>query len=504
MKVTTYNRRSFLKVASSAPLLGAVPPVGGTAPVRTGSAGMKAGTAKLDVTPTVSMVCANGRKPDPPVAYAPIFARCLTLSDGANRMVIVTYDFNCLDVATPILREKLETELGIGPEYLVLLATHNHQSPIQIVPDNFSYGRWLAEKIFDLVKEAISREDGPVELEFGFGHGHFIVSTGSAATDYEVQLLKVSRENRPVAFLFNHPTHPLSGPDGYGPSHPGFAMDEIEARFPGSLALYGDACGGNQFCLPPPGVTDRLEACRRRGHDLAEVVFAVLGRPMTHVTGPIKSQLKVVDLSLGPPLSYDKALELAGTHNVPLDIGFVPFPDRRRPHNWVRALIKHYKEGRPFPTKSSDYSCTDCAFLVPELPLPASWSGILHAGTDGAQPRKYECRYEEVLAAEIGPMKLVCIQGEPCAPIGARIKDVLRRKGPAMVFGYFAEHNLYIPTREIVRQDVYQSQVLRIQYASPVGWSGEVEDEIVKGTLALYGEEVFERRRTPAPPPPQS
>ena len=33
---------------------------------------------------------------------------------GARRMVIVTYDFNCLDYATPILRERLEKEMGIS------------------------------------------------------------------------------------------------------------------------------------------------------------------------------------------------------------------------------------------------------------------------------------------------------------------------------------------------------------------------------------------------------
>jgi len=36
--------------------------------------------------------------------------------DGARRMVFVTYDLNCLDYATPILRERLEKE-GIPPAY---------------------------------------------------------------------------------------------------------------------------------------------------------------------------------------------------------------------------------------------------------------------------------------------------------------------------------------------------------------------------------------------------
>jgi neutral ceramidase len=468
------HRRDFMKIAGAVPAVGAM---SGGFGVAASVSRMKAGTAKVDVTPRHPRVCANGRRPDPPTVYHPIHARCLTLHDGSARMVFVTYDFNCLDVATPILRERVERELNIPPSHLVLLATHNHQSPIQIVPDNFDYGRYLAEEIFTLIQRAIADEDGPIQLYFGHGQGYFIIASGNAPIDHEVQLLKVMKGQKPVAFLFNHPTHPLSGPDGYGPSHPGFAMDLIEEKHPGALALYAEACGGNQFCRPPRNITDRLEACKQRGRDLAEVVLKIADGPTEEVTGEIESQLKVVDLPLAPPVSYKEALELA--RGIPLDIGFVPFPDRRRLHNWIRALVQHYREGRPFPTKSSDYVCTDDAFLVPELP----------------EPRKYECRYEEVLAARIGRLNLVAIQGEPCAPMGARIRDVLRYENPTMVFGYFAEHNLYIPTREIVRQDDYQSQVIRIQYASPVGWAAEVEDVMVAEVLALYGTQIWQRRR---------
>jgi neutral ceramidase len=472
-----FNRREFLMAAGGIPIVGNSLLRADSLVAQAGTVKMFAGTARVDVTPDKPRVCANGRKPDPPTVYHPIHARCLTLHDGQKRLVLVTYDFNCLDVATPILRERVERELSIPPSQLILLATHNHQSPIQIVPDNFDYGRWLAEKIFGLIKEAIAREEGAVSIHFGFGQGHFIRASGSAHADYDIQVLRVMKGNKPIAVLFNHPTHPLSGPDGYGPSHPGYAMDELEQKLPGALALYADGCGGNQFCFPPPGVTDPLAACKQRGHELAEAVSDVLNRPMEEITGQITSQLKVVDLPLAEPLPYNRALELA--RGIPLDIGFVPFPDPRRPSNWIRALIQHYKEGIPFPTKSSDYTCTDDAYLVPKL----------------STPRKYECRYEEVVAAKIGRLNLIAIQGEPCAPIGARIKDVLRQKNPTMVFGYFAEHNLYIPTREIVRQDAYQSQVIRIQYASHVGWAPEVEDEMVKAVLALYGEEIWERRR---------
>lgn len=434
---------------------------------------MNVGTARVDVTPDKPRVCASGDKPDPPVAYARLISRCMTLYDGRRRMAIVNYPFNCLDVATPILRERCESELGIGPEFLVLLATHNHQGPIQIVRENFDYGRELAEKIFGAIRQSIRNEQGPATLLFGNGYGYFTRSQMSATPDYEIQLLKAEIGGRTTAMLFNHPTHPQLGPRNmYGESHPGFAMQELEAAIPNSTAIYADACGGNQYTFAADG-EDPLSACKARGRQLAQAVLKITQGELEEVTGPIESRLKVLDLPLAPPIPYARALEMA--KGVPMDVGFKAFPDPVRDTNWIRALVKHYKEDIPFPTKISEYICTDEEFLVKQLD----------------QQRKYPCRFEEVLGARIGKLTFLAIQGEPLAQIGMRIKEVLRQRGPAMVFGYFAEHNLYIPTRENVRLDLYQSQVIREQYTCPVGWSLDVEEEMIRGTLAVVGAEMY-------------
>jgi hypothetical protein len=96
--------------------------------------------------------------------------------------------------------------------------------------------------------------------------------------------------------------------------------------------------------------------------------------------------------------------------------------------------------------------------------------------------------YEETIVAKIGSMPFVAMQGEVCAPIGARIKDTFRADGPIFVTAYMGEHNLYIPTRELVRQDAYQAKVIRIQYACPVGWSPDVEDEMVSNVVKMVKE----------------
>ena len=102
----------------------------------------------------------------------------------------------------------MRRELGIEPSHLILLATHNHNAPIQINPDNFAYGHRLAEQMFGLIEEAIAAEQGPARVGFGSGDGYFITSRGNAPVDYEIQLLQVTRGDAPIAMLFSHGTHP--------------------------------------------------------------------------------------------------------------------------------------------------------------------------------------------------------------------------------------------------------------------------------------------------------
>jgi hypothetical protein len=63
---------------------------------------MKAGTAKCVITPKEPLVLVTGKLPDG--KDHDIYARCLVLNDGASRLVIITYDLNCLDVMRPCAR----------------------------------------------------------------------------------------------------------------------------------------------------------------------------------------------------------------------------------------------------------------------------------------------------------------------------------------------------------------------------------------------------------------
>jgi hypothetical protein len=451
---------------------------------------MKAGVAKAVINNKLPGVMANGNTSDG-VLYD-IHARALVLNDGVNRLIFVTYDLNCLDVGTPLLRKRVKDELGIDPAQLVLLATHNHSALIQIDPANFEYGKWLADRLFNLIKEAINNEKGPVTLQFGFGNGYYIKArrtAGNEPIDYEIQALKVMYKNKPMAVLFNQPIHPaMAEGTKTEPGHPGYAMDEIEQHYPGILALYGDASGGNQM---PSVVKDIYnlgqEKAKMVGHLLAQKLIEIIEAPMEDITGPIQTKLERVSLPLAPPISYEAALELA--KDFPKDVGFVSYPNKYRGTNWVRMLLRYYEKNIPFPKRTGEMVCTYDTYLINKSDKELLERYASSINTD------YPCEYEEVIVSRIGKMAFVAMQGEVCAPIGMRIKDAFRMDMPIMVFAYMGEHNLYIPTREIVRQNVYQAQTIQIQYASPVGWAPEVEDEMVYAVIRMT-REIMEDAKT--------
>ena len=472
---------------------------------RSGWAFLKAGTAKGIITPpdidqkqriSVMGYPLKGVKHD-------IYARVLVLDDGKSRLVIVSYDLNCLDVATPILRARCKKELGIDPAYLILLATHNHAAPIQIVPDNFDYGRWLAQRIFELIKEAISREKGPVQVFFGSRkvdmvagtnkHGYvYAVLFGDEPIDKDVQLLKVTYQGKVLALLFNQATHPLHETfHKIGVCHCGYAIEELEQRFPGALAMYADACGGNQFLKRGFAVWAPLWKVKKVGKELADIVTDIAQGEMIEISGEIFSKRKIISLPLAQPISYDEAEKLA--RKIPTDIGFVSYPHPQRKNNWIRALLKYYELGVPFPTRTTDMVCTDDGFLLRIPTTPEERKKEISAKMEKLnkelfsrypEEKEYPCIYEEAIVARIGRLIFVAMQGEVCAPICVRIKQAFKDK-PVMVFAYMGEHNLYIPTRYLVKRNAYQAQVIQIQYASPVPWSEEVEDVMTEEMINL-------------------
>ncbi len=460
---------------------------------------LRAGVAKVDITNNTPRVMVNGRISEG--VQSRLMSRILVLNDGEHPLIIVTSDLNCHDVITPVLRERLEDELGIKPSQLILLVTHNHSSPIQINPANFDYGHRVANDIFDGIVEAMNNERGPVTVHFGVGQDYLLSSVGNSPVDHDLQVLKVMDGDDPIAIYLNHGTHPLQNTRNRVDSgHPGFVMDFIEEAIPGVMAMYGTSGVGSQFTYNWREVEAKTSRYMEEGKSIADIdqmleeesrsfarrvadlTLKVVNDELTDVTGPLSSRFEVIPLPLAEPISLEEALELA--ESFPDDVGFVHYPHEHRGTNWVRMLLRYYEKGLPFPTQTTDMVGTYDTYLInlEDTELLEKYSYSIHD--------KHPNFFEEVIVAQIGPMPFVALQGEVAAPIIMRIKDSFRAKMPIMVSSIFGTHNLYIPTRELVRLDVYQPRTLRIQYGSPVDWDPSVEDVMVNAVIRMVNESL--------------
>lgn len=395
---------------------------------------LQAGTAKAEITPATSlpMTRRSGRLlPDPAKTFCPLCARVLVLNDGQERLVIITHDLSSLTYTTGLLRTRLQEELGIDAHHLAPIATHNHLAPLMRLQANRPYGEWLAEKLFELVQEAIAAER-PARVRFGQGRATFARNQEwRAPADHDVQLLSVEHDGGPCAFLFNYACHPSGwAVDAYGSDFAGLATSELEREVPGLAALFGQACGGDQFFITPQGCLDPLEAIRCRGKELADEVLRVWRGPMREVTGRLSSRLETLQLPLARPIAEADAARLAQEPDHP---------------KWVDSVLDHYRAGKPFPT----------AFA------------------------------EEVLVARIGSLAFVALQGEVCSAIGGRIKDIVGEAQPTMVYSCMGEREIYLPSREILRVNSYQAEVVQTMGGSPCAWAAEVEDAAVSGVVRL-------------------
>ena len=224
---------------------------------------LRAGVAKSDIT--ASGVAVND----------PLFAKALVLDDGKTQVVIIAMDVVALamigdvsDDFMPTLRGRIEEELDIPGDHVLVNASHTHP-PGRMLCD----GGELVARTFDAVRRAQQNLE-PVTVGAGVGHedrfmlnrtlrlkngkGHTIRHANPCPRDDEVEslgpidpdigILRFDRaDGRPVAVIYNFACHPLLGVPGGAltANFPGFASEVIEDNLDGTMALFLQGAGGD-------------------------------------------------------------------------------------------------------------------------------------------------------------------------------------------------------------------------------------------------------------------
>jgi hypothetical protein len=238
----------------------------GTMAAPAAGAPLKAGVAKVDITPPtgVAMWGYADRKAPSTGTIDPLYTRVLVLEAGEKRMALVVLDLGRTfgPAALEWLRETARKSSGIS--YTLVQATHTHAGPV--IRDEYPPGSVPAwetaalEKIARAIHEASQKL---VEVQIGTGHGEAFIGynrirvnpdgtvtmfwrnetkVATAPLDPTVSVIRIdTTDGKPLAILANHACHPVVF--GwlnleYSADFPGVTVKTVEEAFGGEPLVF--------------------------------------------------------------------------------------------------------------------------------------------------------------------------------------------------------------------------------------------------------------------------
>ena len=227
------------------------------------AAGLRAGTAKADITPSggVPLWGFEDRLKPATGTLDPLFARVLVLEAGDKRLALVTLDLGRSFGPESVDQIRRAVKKSSGISCLLMTASHTHGAPV--IQDQYKDGppvweRAALEKIERAIQEAAG---GLVEARIGTGTGAVYIGHNrlrvnadgtvswfernltripTAPVDPTVSVIRIDRaDGSPMAVLTNYSCHPVVfGSDNlqYTADFPAVTNRVVESKF-GSRTL---------------------------------------------------------------------------------------------------------------------------------------------------------------------------------------------------------------------------------------------------------------------------
>lgn len=315
----------------------------------------RAGAARADITPPLGCLIVGGFNPFPSKhVHDPLYARCLVLDNGQQRVAFVVCDliglshFLCAEV-----RRTVEAETGLLASHILISGTHTH-SACSALGDRFAttpeldeYQKFVARRLADVVRCAINNL-APARIGWAvaseprhvfnrrwfmkpgtippnpFGGTNDLVKMNpprgsqdlvkpAGPTDPEICFLAVeSPEGRPMALLANYSLHYVGG---VGPGHIsadyyGMFSDRIQQLLgadrqdPPFVAMMSNGTSGdinNVDFTKPSEKLPPYARMRQVADDVAEAVFKAYQSVQWHQWVPLGAVLEEVELGFRHP-----------------------------------------------------------------------------------------------------------------------------------------------------------------------------------------------------------
>lgn len=297
------------------------------------AATLKAGVAKVDITPPPGLLMWGYSLRRSTGTLDPLFARVLVFEVGEQRVALVTLDLGRSfgDGITNEIRAAVQKTTGIS--YVVLAASHTHSGPV--VNNGYSgpteaWERAAVPKIEMAIEHA---QQHAVDVRIGVGYGAAYIGhnrrivrpdgtadfmgrdeTGipTSPLDPTVAVLRVdTMDGTPLAILVNYACHPVVfGPDNqnYSADYPGVMTATVEKAFQGKpLCLFLQGASGdiNANYTDMPLAQDGIKWRDWTGERLGEAVIQVAQGMKTE--SPSTPSLDFREETLGFHFRWDPA-----------------------------------------------------------------------------------------------------------------------------------------------------------------------------------------------------
>lgn len=484
-EINGFLRKSRRQVCHRIPLAILMATLGGLGFLPTGAAvaaQLRAGVAKVDIT---------NREAGP--VNDPLYVKALVLKDDTTTAVIITVDAVAIGEIGHIkndylakVRSRLEKELSIKPESVLVNASHCHGVVCGDVD----------QRTFQAVKEA-TENLVPVNVGAGVGHENRIMENRRlklkngkeidvrhaysvppddvvaevGPVDPEIGILRLDRnDGQTLAVVYNFACHPIQGvPSGGNTADlTGFASRVIEDNLSeGTIALFLQGCGGDINPIAYKDVNSprsaeplgnmlglsTLQALRKvqsKKDDRLRVIQETVRLPRADVAERILSmeaeQQKMLQSLQGTSLNLKTFIPLAVKYNLSSE-----FPSYSSHRYLLEKMLKRDDLVKlDVENRNNMKAYVDNIYVMEQLTRTQTNLALLRKHQADNVAAGSQTIDVEVVGVRVGEFVLVTFPGELTVQIGLNLK----KKAPhdlAFVAGYTNGYIYYAPTAEQLR-----------------------------------------------------
>ena len=368
-----------------------------------------------------------------------LFAKTLVLSDGKEKIVLVTTDLTGIDYNfTKNVRKLVEKNSNIKGQNIMITASHTHSGPSACkMESNYAWmnigNSEMEISYYKLLIEAIARliiwaNNSLQEIKIGFDKG-LLTNLGSNRRDpnkpfdSEVNVLRIDDENnQPIAAVVNYSCHPtVLSAENYliSGDFPSYMMKGISRFYQGCEAMFAQGAAGDISTRHTRRESSFNEA-KRMGEMLAGESIKVLNKVYMTNRLDIKSLITPIKIPIREFDSDDECIQ--------------------RIEDAKRNLNKLKKEGAPANIIRS--------------------AEVILQGAEKNYMIKKDLKIKEfnteMQLIQLGDNVIISIPGELFNKIGTKIKK-LTEKYNIIVAGYANDYIGYILDSESYTEESYES-----------------------------------------------